>query len=367
MVGLYIHFPFCLSKCAYCDFNSYAGMHELYRSYLNALKTEIRLAADLNGDMVIDTLYFGGGTPTVFKAKDLVEIFLLCKKSFTVKGKVEVSIEANPETLNPSKLSSLRKAGFNRISIGMQSLDDDVLQALGRKHNRKRALLSYRWARRAGFKNINLDLIFGIEGQSIYSWRKTLHEVADLNPEHISAYPLELNRSAFGLRESEEDLQAKMFELTDSFLTGLGFKHYEISNFTRPGFESRHNLIYWNNGYYLGLGAGAHSHIAEMRFCNECDPAVYIKKLGGGNVPVCEKKKLAPREVLSESIFLGLRLLEGINLKDFGEKFGIDLVETFSSSITQLLEEGLVILTPERLKLSYVGRLLANRVFLEFL
>lgn len=366
MFGLYLHFPFCLNKCSYCDFNSYAGKKELHHSYLNALKIEIRQAADSYKVPVISSLYFGGGTPTLFEADELIEVFLLCKQFFNLSRRAEVSIEANPETVNLSKLESLRKAGFNRISLGIQSLDDAVLKALGRIHNKKRALASYFWARQAGFRNINLDLIFGVDGQSIFSWQRTLHEAVGLSPKHISAYPLELNRASFSLKEADEDLQAGMYEFTHSFLASVGYEHYEISNFARSGFKCKHNLIYWQNGNYLGLGAGGHSHLGNLRFYNRDDPSAYIRKLVKGGSPVREIQKLTSKEILAETIFLGLRLFDGINLGGFRERFGLDLVKAFPSSIKQLLDQELILLTPQRLKLSRRGWLLANQVFLEF-
>lgn len=365
--GLYIHIPFCRGKCLYCDFNSYPKLEELHRPYLSALKREIELTKEKSAIPRVTSVYFGGGTPTVYAADDLVELLCVCEKAFTFDPDAEITVEANPETIELSKLSELRRAGFNRISIGFQSLDDGLLEVLGRRHSRKEALEAYRSAREAGFENTNLDLIFGIEGQTLTSWQAALEEAVSLDPEHISTYCLELRRETSALREAPEDLQADMFELAIAFLTANGYRHYEISNFAREGCECRHNLNCWRNGEYLGLGAGAHSHLTNRRFSNLRLPSTYLAAINKGETTVEQDSLLSRREIMEEEVFLGLRLREGVDLAEFEDKFGLALEKAFPQAVFEQAGRGLLCLQEGRLSLSRRGLFLANEVLSSFL
>lgn len=363
--GLYIHIPFCRGKCAYCDFNSYPELVELHPAYLDALKTE---AEQKKGEVIspFTSVYFGGGTPTIYCSEDLVAILGILRRTFSFDSRAEISVEANPETLNASKLLQLREGGFNRISIGFQSLDDRLLRILGRRHTAKEAVQAYNLARKAGFANINVDFIFGIHGQSLALWRRSLEEAVSLGPEHISTYCLELKQGSGSLQEASEDEQAEMYELAISLLTDKGYGHYEISNFARGSYECDHNLNYWRNGEYLGLGAGAHSHVGNKRYSNLESPLAYLSAVKQGGA-VEKVSILTPREEMEEEIFLGLRTGEGLGLQEFTAKFGVSLERAFPGVSSELIRVGLLDLCEGRAKLSKRGLFLANEVLSRFL
>jgi oxygen-independent coproporphyrinogen-3 oxidase len=362
--GLYIHIPFCRGKCAYCDFNSYPELEELHPAYLGALKME---AEQKRGDSIspVTSVYFGGGTPTIYGSEDLVAILGILRRTFSFDSRAEISVEANPETLNASKLLQLREGGFNRISMGFQSLDDRLLRILGRRHTAKEAVQAYNLAREAGFANINLDLIFGINGQSLAMWRRTLEKAVSLSPEHVSTYGLELKQEAGSLQEASENEQAEMYELAISLLTAEGYRHYEVSNFARESYECGHNLNYWRNGKYLGLGAGAHSYVGNRRYSNLESPLAYLSAVKQGGA-VEKVSILTPREEMEEEIFLGLRTGEGVGLQEFTAKFGMSLERAFPGVSSELIRGGLLDLCEGRAKLSKRGLFLANEVLSRF-
>ncbi|MDO8885852.1 radical SAM family heme chaperone HemW [Candidatus Oleimmundimicrobium sp.] len=376
-LGLYIHIPFCKQKCNYCDFNSYSGLENFYASYVEAICIEIEKFAqghEALGEII--SIYFGGGTPFILPVNYLNKIYMTCFSSFPVSSEIEITIEANPETITQDKLKRLRAIGFNRLSIGAQAFDNEMLKILGRKHSSEEICKSYSYAKKAGFDNVNLDLIFGIPKQTVNCWSDTLEKAVGLDPEHISAYCLEVHDGTIihkkiidGLFDvPEEDIQADMYLKCTAFLNQMGLTQYELSNFAKSGKECKHNLLYWKNENYLGFGAGAHSHLGNWRYKNIDSPIDYVKKLKLSESVLEKCEKLSDNVALSETLFLNLRLLDGINLNEFERKFGFKLLDAYGQQINDLIEKGLLVCpaSGENLKLTKRGLFLANEVFAEF-
>ena len=385
MAGLYVHIPFCLAKCAYCDFVSFAGLEPLYGAYVEALSLEIALVAPRWAGFSFDTLFIGGGTPTVLPTASLEAIMAACREGLHFAEDAEITVEANPGTVTPANLSALRKAGVTRLSLGVQSLRDPDLALLGRLHDRKTALEAFYWAREAGFENINLDFIFGLPGQTVSQWQKVLEEALRLRPEHLSLYaltleegtPLEARIRRGDLPVPNEEASAAMYELAESLLEGAGYAHYEISNWARrspkdpphgpPTLACRHNLKYWRNEPYLGLGAAAHSYDGAARYANVSDPAAYIARMRQGQEAVAEREAPTLAQKMGETMMLGLRLIEGISHQDFEVRFGVRLDAVYGREIGELAQEGLLEVDERGIRLTPRGRLLGNRVFAAFL
>ncbi|MCX5749443.1 MAG: radical SAM family heme chaperone HemW [Candidatus Saganbacteria bacterium] len=341
--GLYVHIPFCKKKCGYCDFTSSRGTESLIKQYLDALLTEIEAGLKKYPELKISTVFFGGGTPTLLKTEDLVLILDNIKGHFHVDKDAEISVEANPGTVDLEKLLALRKAGFNRLSIGTQSFDDNELKILGRIHSEKEIYSAFENARIAGFFNINIDLISAIPGQTLRAWKETLKKATHLGPEHISAYLLEIEENTpfydRYAKDADEDGQLLFFNETISFLRSKGYAHYEISNFAKPGFECRHNINYWKNGDYLGFGLSAASHIEFNRFENTKELEKYLKD------PV-NSFEISPLDRtidddIKETLFMGLRLTKGIDLGEFERKYaGANDHSKYLRRINELKETG---------------------------
>lgn len=376
-IGLYIHVPFCVKKCSYCDFISYPYDADLAASYVCALSREMALyAAEMSPEeRRVRSIYVGGGTPTVLRGEQLAEIIDNCRKHFNISADAEITVECNPGTVDLRKLTEIRQAGVNRLSIGVQAEEQKLLDVLGRIHGWQQVAETVDNSRQAGFDNISLDLIFGIPGQSLRNWQKTLQNVLALSPEHISAYNLKIEADTPLYRDvasgcllpCDEELELQMFWHGIEYLTGNGFKHYEISNFARPGREANHNLIYWHNEEYLGLGPAAHSMLREKRFSNEENVELYIQKLLQGQPAVREAHQLSVAEQISETIFLALRLAEGLDLADFEARFGTPVEGLFGAEVLKLKGLGLVEITEKNLKLTEKGLPLANEVFAAFI
>ncbi|MBI2866145.1 MAG: radical SAM family heme chaperone HemW, partial [Chloroflexi bacterium] len=345
-IGLYLHIPFCRSKCAYCDFNSYPGMEGLIDSYVAALAREMELWGDQ--DLTVATLYLGGGTPSLLSPRQLGRLLEAAGRHLGLVPGAEVSLEANPGTVGQAWLVAARRLGVARLSLGVQSFRDAELRLLGRIHSAAEAKESFDLARQAGFANINLDLIYGLPGQTIGCWQATLEAALRLEPDHLSLYCLTLEQGTpLARRVAEQevpapdpDLAADMYRLAEEMLAQAGYSHYEISNWARPGGECRHNLVYWRNGPYLGLGAGGHSSWQGYRFYNIAYPATYIRQVaglcpssGGTEDVVRSRSPLAGLEAVSapleraETVILGLRLASGLSLRDFSQRFGVELVQ----------------------------------------
>lgn len=372
--GLYIHIPFCKRKCAYCDFASYAGHGSLYTPYLAALRQEM-LARSCIGKVTARTLYVGGGTPTVLSAPDLATLVRDARRVFSLPADAEVTVEANPGTVDEAYLCRLRRAGVNRLSLGVQSLDDRLLGLLGRIHTAQEAIAAVRDARAAGFQNLNLDLMLGLPRQTLADWQECVWGALVLMPEHLSLYvlaveedtPLAERIKGGALPAPDDDLAAEMYEWAEETLAGAGYVHYEISNWARPGLACRHNLIYWRNESYLGLGAAAHSWSCGKRRSNVCHPADYIEAVQDGRAPVAEAEIIDPSLEMAETMMMGLRLLqEGVSFDRFERRFGVEMLEVYGAEIAGAVGDGLLERTADRVCLTRRGALLGNRVFVRF-
>jgi putative oxygen-independent coproporphyrinogen III oxidase len=318
--GVYVHVPFCLTRCGYCDFNAYAGLDHLASRYVAAVLREAELVAPAWDGVEVVSVFLGGGTPTTLPVADLRRLLERLRALFDVAPDAEVTVEANPDTVDEATLEGLLAAGFGRLSIGAQSFDPSVLAALERVHQPGSVRRAFRAARTAGFANVNLDLIYGAAGESLASWERTLEETIALGPEHVSAYALTIEPATPLGRQVERgltpapdpDLQAEMFEAACAVLGEAGYRHYEVSNWARPGYECRHNLGYWERRPYVGLGAGAHGFRDRRRWCNVRPPEEYLRLVEAGELPVGGSEELEPADAHLEEVFLRLRILRGI-------------------------------------------------------
>jgi oxygen-independent coproporphyrinogen-3 oxidase len=375
-IGLYIHVPFCIRKCYYCDFTSYPVSGSAVEGYLKSLIKEINLYGAALGDEEknISSLFFGGGTPTCLPAGALKMVLDELRYSFSLAEGCEITVEANPGTIDAAVLDTLLGAGVNRLSIGVQSFNDTLLGVLGRIHTAKQGVEAVQLARKAGFANLNLDTIFGIPGQTIGEWRETLEQAAELGPEHIAAYGLQLEEgtpltqaAARGeICACPEDLELMMYRSAHEILNDCGYNQYEISNFARPGRQCAHNLVYWLNRPYLGLGPAAHSFIRGERFSNEPSLERYSEKLSRKEYPVKCRESLTAENEMAETMFLGLRLIRGVDLDLFQERFGRRAEDLYQREIRDLTAKGLVEIKGGTLRLTMAGLPLANVVFREF-
>jgi oxygen-independent coproporphyrinogen-3 oxidase len=372
-IGLYIHIPFCQAKCTYCDFNSFAGLEALFDDYATALVREMELVEPAQ----VKTIYVGGGTPTVLSLAQLARALDGVRDTFVLNGDAEFSIEANPGTLDPSKLNGLSALGVSRLSLGVQSFDQRELTQLGRIHSAADAVTSLHAARQAGFDNINLDLIYGLPGQSLGSWRDSLQRALELEPDHLSLYALTVEEGtplAVAIERNElaapdPDLAADMYEFAQAFLSSVGYLHYEISNWARtPTHVCQHNLLYWHNEAYQGIGAGAHSWRAARRWSNTAQPQEYVAQVLAGQQPVAAEEIFSPELAMAETMIMGLRLVEeGTSFERIQQQFGLDPEAVYANEIEELVELGLVEPQGGGVRLSERGRLLGNQVFLRFL
>ena len=420
--SLYVHIPFCLKRCIYCDFVSGIYDPEKEGAYLQAIKKE---SLNIPDKTLLTSLYIGGGTPTVLSADTLSDLITCIFKQLSFEKNYEATIEANPGTLGKEKLSAIFSSGINRISIGIQSFNDDELNLLGRLHSSHDAEQAVYLAMDAGFKNIGIDLIYGIPEQDIKSWRKTLKKAVSLKPEHISTYELTVEKGTLlyeymkadayatnntknnncgschfrvggNPEQSGKDMDScsrrndgkgqrrifkeqhkliplkeekiiEMYNYTIDYLESEGFVHYEISNFALPDYFCRHNLNYWDRGEYYGVGLGAHSFIKGKRFHNTAILDDYINLISADKSPVKETEEITKDKAMSEAIFLGLRKTTGINLKTFYQTQGRDILTVYHKEIKELQEAGLIELMGDNIRLSRKGLLLSNEVFIKFI
>jgi len=359
--GLYVHVPFCLTRCGYCDFNAYAGLGHLSSRYVRALAAEAGLHAPDWTDVPFTSVFFGGGTPTTLDPAELTGLIGSFRRSFVVEDEAEVTVEANPDTVDVDSLRALRRGGVNRLSMGAQSFDPTVLAALERVHQPPSVRRAFAGARAAGFDDVNLDLIFGANGETLASWRRTLEETIALAPEHVSAYALTIEPATPLGRAVQDgrtpapdgDVQADMFELACDRLCAAGYEHYEVSNWALPGRECRHNLGYWERRPYLGLGAGAHSWRDGRRWWNVRPPEQYLQTVESEAKPIGGDELLDDDASRLESVFLGLRTSAGVSATDVDP----DRAAPF-------LDEGLLDERDGRLILTERGLFLANDVVL---
>ncbi len=373
-IALYIHIPYCLEKCPYCDFNSYAGA--IHSNFVSALKEEIILRSKGLKGYSVKSIFFGGGTPTVLPGDQISDILNCCIKTFSIASDCEISIEANPGTVNYKYFKTLKESGFNRLSLGCQSFENSLLKKVGRIHDSKDIDQSVSAAQEAGFENISLDLMFGLPGQSLEVWRETLQKAVQLKPTHLSLYNLTVEKNTpfdDQLKSGElvlpgEELQLEMYQWTIDYLSKSNYIHYEISNFAIKDYECRHNIVYWNNKEYLGFGPGAASYFNGSRSLNLLSPEEYIETLlNKKEVPIAEEEKLDSKRTMGETLMLGLRMLKGIDPDDFKRRFGKSIDSEFGEKIDQLKSDQLLEYEAGKLKLTSKGILYSNEVFMEFL
>lgn len=373
-IGLYIHIPFCLRKCNYCDFPSVAGRLELLPSYLSALENELVLQSHRWTDRRVETIFIGGGTPSILLPGDYRSLMDTVRRVFQVSDSAEISLEANPGTVTAEKAYAMRDAGINRISMGVQAVQDPLLLAMGRIHRKADAEEAIILFRNAGFTNLNLDLMFGLPGQTPDMWRETLAFALSMPISHLSCYSLSVEEDTpWGILDQEgrllpasDELDRLLYHEARRILAKEGFLHYELSNFAKSGFSCRHNLIYWNRHDYLGVGAASHSLMEGMRFANTADPDAYIRSVDNGVPLLSESAVLTREEALSERMLMGMRLMEGVRLDLVYKEFGINVAVRFADEIRLLQRDGLVLLENSVLRLTEKGFDLANRVFLAF-
>lgn len=393
---LYVHIPFCLRKCAYCDFLSFPADAKTKQSYTEKLIEEIRCQSARTKEYQVVSVFIGGGTPSILDAEDMTRVLKALSEGFRILPGAEITLEANPGTLNPDSLQAYRLAGVNRISLGLQSADDRELRYLGRIHTYDEFLKSYERVRRAGFSNVNVDLISAIPGQTLESWKNTLKKVVMLKPEHISAYSLIVEEGTpyferFGNQDGgvsltpkerqslmalpelpDEETEREMYYLTRDFLREQGYERYEISNYSRKGYECIHNIGYWTGTEYLGLGLGASSYLEGCRFHNTPDMSAYQQ----ANLDQEEEfqavlrqefYRLTTKEKMEEYMFLGLRLTQGISAHGFVSSFGQNLRNVYGNILDELVREGLMIFEEGYYRLTDRGIDISNYVMAQFL
>ena len=384
-VGLYIHIPFCKQKCQYCDFKSYAGKEKFIDTYIRWLEFELkgvgegnRLDYENNLDdlAVVKSIYIGGGTPSFIDGKYIEEILSIANEYYTVDDNAEITIEVNPGTIDKDKFETYLRNGINRISIGLQSTHNRLLKELGRIHTYEDFLNTYNLARNVGFKNINVDLMLGLPNQSLQDLEESLKEIIKLNPEHISVYSLIIEEGTLFYKKLEmneivlpdDELERKMYWVTKKELENAGYIHYEISNFAKPGFESKHNLSCWNQEEYIGIGVAAHSYTNDVRYSNIDSIEEYIKNYEEDNETdnFVFHEKQTKISKMKEFMMLGLRKIQGIRIQDFKNKFGENPIYLYRKELEKIVNEGLLEIDGDVIKLTNKGIDLANLVWEEF-
>ena len=373
-LGIYVHIPFCRAKCSYCAFVSQVCDPSVQHSYVAALCREIA-AAGGDFSVPVDTVFFGGGTPTLLPATDLARILQALRTTFSLTDDAEISLEANPGTVDADSLKALRQAGFNRLSLGVQSFDDQVLRGIGRIHQAAEAVQAVGLARSAGFENISMDLMFGLPRQSVDSWRETLARAVSLEPDHISAYGLKLEEEtplAALVASGQAALPAEgeeeaMYDWLNEFLPQQGFARYEISNYARPGRECRHNLKYWRTLPYRGFGVAAHSFDGIARFANTEELFWYITRMEAGESAEEFRETLDEPDRMAEYVFLALRTTAGLSVPDFEVRFGRAFTDYYVVAIAELKKSGLLANEKNQWRLTEKGLKLSNQAFVKFL
>jgi len=375
--GLYIHIPFCKKKCFYCDFYSITDLGQI-PVFVAALENEMQLTSRV--PLVFDTIYIGGGTPSMLEATDVAQVIALAFKYFKIMPGAEITMEVNPGTATLADLADYRSAGVNRLNIGVQSFHPENLKFLDRIHTAEQALACLEWARQAGFANVGMDLIYGLPAQDPENWREDLARAVGIGPEHLSCYmltreagtPLDKAVAAGRIQMARETALRDLFETTIDYLTGHGFLHYEISNFARRGvdsgspWQSRHNSKYWSMAPYIGLGPSAHSFIEPERYWNHRSVRKYIQRLQAGKLPIDEKERLTREQLIMEAIYLGFRTAIGIDLFEVKSKFGMNFSDHFSQVIAEFEKEGLLNLTETHCSLTIRGMALLDSITAAF-
>ncbi len=385
-LSLYLHIPFCHTKCHYCDFNSYAGLLDWREPYVRALVQEVAWAGELarhsglagrptDQPWPCRTIFFGGGTPSLLMADQVAEILEAARRAFAVQTDAEITLEANPGTLEQAHLDALRAAGVNRLSMGAQSFDAGLLRWMGRIHTPEEIERALWMARQAGFENINLDFIFGLPDQRMEQWEATLERALALGPEHLSLYSLIVEEGTplyrwveeGRVRPADEDLAAEMYLLAQRWLAQAGYSQYEISNWAKPGKACQHNLTYWRNLPYLGVGAGAHSCFGGRRFSTALKVREYVQRVKRDGQAVVDSEEISRDGEMAETAMLALRLNEGLSLALFEQRYGLSFDQVFGGRLAPIEAAGLLERENGRVRLSEHGRLLGNEVFLRLL
>jgi len=394
-LALYIHIPFCATKCVYCDFNTYSGIERLIDSYINALNIEIRLWGTKLHRPQLSTIFFGGGTPSYLNLGQITELIKSISQAFRIESTMETTLEANPEDVSTEKLDEYQRAGINRLSIGVQTLDDRLLKILGRRHDAKSALNAIEKTLNFGFANASMDLMYGLPTQSLQDWEETLDTTLSLELPHLSIYCLGLEKGtpmaqSVDLGElpyPDPDLAAEMYELTVQKLGGFKYRHYEISNWAKPGFESKHNINYWKNQSFLGLGPGAHSYMPGVRFSNIKSPREYILRMKNdpneATTPralkdaiqvIDQVENISETTEILDTLMMGLRLDTGVSEATYFSRFGHSLDEKWNTTIVTAISDGLIKwekdtksdLSNRHLQLTQKGKILSNEVLARF-
>ena len=374
MLELYIHIPFCIRKCNYCDFLSFPETESGIAQYCHALKEEIKRTGDQAEGIGVRSVFIGGGTPSILEAEQITEIMTCIRNNFSIEKNAEITTESNPGTLNAEKLNCYHELGINRLSIGLQSTDDDCLRRLGRIHTFQEFEKNYEQARKSGFQNINIDLLSGLPGQSLRGYEDTLNRVTELKPEHISSYSLIIEEGTpFYKSDSvlqqlpDEDTERKMYERTKEILAQQGYERYEISNYARQGRECIHNLGYWEQVPYLGMGLGASSFYNGARFSNERN---FRKYLSTPYLPFEHREdyvQVSREEQMEDTMIFGLRKMKGISVSEFEREFGTPIWEMYGSVIERYSNLGLLIQEGDVLRLTDAGIDVSNRIFEDFI
>lgn len=375
MLGLYIHVPFCAQKCYYCDFNSYKINSNQKKEYLINIEREMKFYKDEFKDKCFDTVFFGGGTPSILTVDELQELVNNINENFNIKKDAEITIECNPGTINREKLEAMKKMGINRLSIGLQATQNYHLKSIGRIHTYEEFEKNYYDALDIGFENINIDLMYALPNQKTQEWKDTLDKIIKLNPSHISAYSLILEEGTklydmYQNKEFElldEDTDINMYNYTIDTLKRHGYNQYEISNYSKENLECKHNIIYWKCDNYLGLGPGASGFIGDTRYSNIEDICEYNKCIMQNIRPVSEEIELTKKDKIEEFIFMGLRMNEGINVDIFKERFDTDFYDIYQEVMDKLIKRELVRFDGKNISLTQKGREISNSVFIEFL
>ncbi len=367
-IGIYVHIPFCKQKCYYCDFLSFAKCNSKIDAYIRALIAEIE--KNKNEDVQVSTIYIGGGTPSIICEDYIEQIIETLKNNFNILKNAEITIEVNPGTVNEEKLQKYKNIGINRLSIGLQSTNDRILKEIGRIHNYEQFVKNYKLARKIGFNNINVDLMLALPNQTIQNLKESIEKIVELNPEHISVYSLILEENTVleklvkngDLKLPSDDTERDMYWYVKNKLEEVGYKHYEISNFAKPNYESKHNVNCWKQMEYLGFGLGAHSYYEDKRYSNTSILDEYIK--GENHVQIHEIQNLEDKQ--KEYMMLGLRKIDGVKISEFKNKFVQNPIYIFRKELEKLEQEGLISIDLDEIKLTNKGIDLANLVWEEF-
>ncbi len=378
-ISIYLHIPFCVRKCSYCDFVSYSAKpfeenHGINR-YFDAIKQELIRYKEKLSTYEVATIYLGGGTPSAVDGRLIHDLLIMIRASLNVTNDAEITIEVNPGTLTHDKLNHYKAAGINRVSMGLQTTNDQLLETIGRIHSTNDFITSYHALRDAGFNNISLDLMFGLPGQTLSDIDRAIKLIDQLKPQHVSAYSLKIEEGTplFDAYEKgsvqlpSEELERETYHRINSKLRELGIYQYELSNYALPGWESKHNTVYWENKPYLGVGVSSHSKLDDVRFSNTSNIREYMDSIQKGESVIIDSEPIDAEEDLFESIILGLRLNKGIQIDLLNERYAIDFEARYEKVLSSLIQDHLIIREENTIKLTELGRDLANQVFLRFM